>query len=267
MRTPLSLAGAAAGSYGSEVRGNATARRLQFAALVAAALSLVLAACTSAPPPGGAGTGTGGSPGPTTFSLVVLGDSLSSAPELIAAKSRWHDLVADRVATPSGVRAHLADGVAGWTVIQRNGPVTVDHWDGTWGGFTTLSYAGQPWFQPPVGAPSLLAVALGANDVAVGATPAVYAANLRVLLDSYADTACLVVFPWWPSYQPSVATWSAAAATVAAERGCGFVDMGTAVGPPVTGVTARDDIHPNALGQQLWADAVMPVVTSLTGRG
>ena len=268
MRTPLSLAGAAAGSYGSEVRGNATARRLQFGALVAAALSLVLAACTSAPPPGGTGgTGTGGSPGPTTFSLVVLGDSLSSAPELIAAKSRWHDLVADRVATPSGVRAHLADGVAGWTVTQRNGPVTVDHWDGTWGGFTTLSYAGQPWFQPPVGAPSLLAVALGANDVAVGATPAVYAANLRVLLDSYADTACLVVFPWWPSYQPSVASWSAAAATVAAERGCGFVDMGTAVGPPVTGVTARDDIHPNVLGQQLWADAVMPVVTSLTGRG
>ena len=273
MRTPLSLAGAAAGSYGSEVRGNATARRLQFGALVAAALSLVLAACTSAPPPGGTGgtgtggTGTGGSPGPTTFSLVVLGDSLSSAPELIAAKSRWHDLVADRVATPSGVRAHLADGVAGWTVTQRNGPVTVDHWDGTWGGFTTLSYAGQPWFQPPVGAPSLLAVALGANDVAVGATPAVYAANLRVLLDSYADTACLVVFPWWPSYQPSVASWSAAAATVAAERGCGFVDMGTAVGPPVAGVTARDDIHPNVLGQQLWADAVMPVVTSLTGRG
>ena len=175
------------------MRGSLAARRTRTGAVAAAvvALSLLLAACTSAPSSGG----TGGTPGPTTFSLVVLGDSLSSAPELIATKSRWQDLVADRLAAPSGVRAHLADGYGGWTVTERSAPVTVDHWDGTWGGFTSLSYVGQPWFRPPVGAPSLLAVALGANDVAVGATPADYAANLRVLLDSYSDTACLVVFP------------------------------------------------------------------------
>ena len=239
-------------------------RRPATAVVVAAVvLSALVAGCTSSP-------GTGGTTGttvPSTFSLVVLGDSLSSAPELIAARSRWQDLVADRVAAPSGVRSHLADGVAGWNVAERNGPVAVDHWDGTWGGFTSLSYAGQPWFLPPVGAPGLLVLALGANDVAVDAAPADYAANLRALLDNYSDTACLVVFPWWPASRPSAGAWSAAAAGAAAQRGCGFVDVGSAVGPPVQGVTARDDIHPNVLGQQLWADALMPEVTALTGRG
>ncbi len=239
-------------------------RRPATAAVVAVVLAALVAGCTSSP-------GTGGGPTcttvPSTFSLVVLGDSLSSAPELIATRDRWQDLVADRVAAPSGVRSHLADGVAGWNVAERNGPATVDHWDGTWGGFTSLSYAGQPWFLPPVGAPRLLVLALGANDVAVDAPPADYAANLRALLDNYSDTACLVVFPWWPASRPSAGAWSAAAAGAAAARGCGFVDVGATVGPPVDGVTARDDIHPNALGQELWADALMPVVTALTGRG
>lgn len=238
-------------------------RAVAATAVVVAVLSALVAGCTSSP-------GTGGATGttvPSTFSLVVLGDSLSSAPELIAAQDRWQDLVADRAAAPSGVRSHLTDGVAGWNVAERNGPVTVDHWDGTWGGFTSLSYMGQPWFRPPVAAPSLLVLALGANDVAVDAAPADYAANLRALLDSYSDTACLVVFPWWPASRPSAAAWSAAASGAASDRGCGFVDVGTAVGAPVTGVTARDDIHPNALGQQLWADALMPAVTALTGRG
>lgn len=198
--------------------------------------------------------------------MVVLGDSLSSAPEHIATRDRWHDLLADRLAAPGGVRTHFTDGVGGFPVTTRGGTTIVDHWDGTWGGNTTLSYVGQPWLRPPMDTPFLLLVAMGANDIAVGATPDLYAAGLSALIESEYAQHCVVVFPWWPAARPSASAWATAAAGVAASHHCGFVNVGAAAGAPVQGVTSIDDIHPTTLGHQKWFQAVLPVVLSTTGR-
>ncbi len=232
---------------------------------VAGVLASVLASC--APSPAGTTGGPTTSIGPRPFQMIVLGDSLSSAPEVIADRARWQDLVANQLAAPSGVQAQLTDGLGGWNRSNRGGPPSLEHWDATWGGFTSFSYVGKPWMYPPVIAPDLLIVALGANDIAVNASPSLYAAGLRGILDHYADQACVITFPWWPAFRPSVATWSAAAASVAAERSCEFVDLGATIGAPLEGITSRDDIHPNVLGHQLWAEAIGSAASTVTGRG
>lgn len=244
-------------------------RRLRRAAgLAALVVVIVSAACTPAPvTPGSAAV-------PPRHRVVVLGDSLTNAPWDLAARARWHDLVADGLSAPSGpwsgVRLQQGDGVGGWTpserrVVAGTGP-QVEYWDGSWGYFTTWSYAGKPWMFPPVTTPDLLVVALGSNDIGVGYSPQLWADGLRFLLDHYDDRACLLVFPWWPAIYPDVSAWADATLAVATERGCDYVDLRAEVGPPQPGVTSLDVNHPDQTGQRLWAAVLGPRVAADLGR-
>ncbi|MFZ4518729.1 MAG: SGNH/GDSL hydrolase family protein [Microthrixaceae bacterium] len=236
--------------------------------VVALGALLVAAACAPAPAPT-----TPVSVAPR-HRVVILGDSLTSAPWDLPDRVRWHDLVADGLSGPAGpwvgARLQQTDGVGGWTPSERNtaegrGP-QVEYWDGAWGYFTTWSYAGKPWMFPPVASPDLLVIALGSNDIGVGYSPQLWADGLRFLLDHFDDRACLVVFPWWPTIYPEVTAWADAARAVATERSCDWVDLRAEVGPPVEGVTSRDVNHPNRLGQQRWASVLGPHVAAGLGR-
>ncbi len=240
------------------------ARRI--GAVVAALASALVAAACAAPPTSGP---VAGAVAPR-HRVVVLGDSLTNAPWDLADRVRWIDLAADGLAAPSGpwsgVRLQQGDGLGGWATSDRGvasgtGP-QVEYWDGSWGYFTTWSYAGKPWMFPPVGVPDLLVVALGSNDIGVGYSPQLWADGLRFLLDHYEDRACLLVFPWWPAIYPDVTAWADAARAVATERSCDWVDLRSEVGPPQPGVTSLDVNHPNRLGQRLWTAVLGPHVAT-----
>lgn len=183
--------------------------------------------------------------------FVALGDSLTSVnADLVRTVShRWHDLVA-------------TSGLVGTRL------------DGSRAGNTSQMLRDTPVVAPRPA--DLTVVFLGANDVHSVAsafpdvTPAEYEANLHWFLDSYPARRQVLVFPWrwdetaagegFPPTEETYQSYRERAQAVAAARQVPLVDLGEMVPDAYDAGLTVDAIHPNVLGHEFIANAVMAVI-------
>lgn len=165
--------------------------------------------------------------------VVLLGDSLTAG-------GQWNEMFPDLLVKNRGI-----GGDTTATVLERVGQVTA-------------------------GKPAKVLLMVGTNDLSTNVPLVRIVENYAAILDRFAaespDTAIVVqsVLPRGEAFVVRVRRLNGALATLAASRGCRFVDLTPAFASPSGAIApglSNDDLHLLGRGYVVWRTAIAPLVT------